>query len=323
MDVLALTFLNRTAQKVDAFAGMFINHGSPSMPSFPAYGAFVFSLLDNDGPPVLADFDSDGLVDFARCDADPFAPGYRVTWVRNAGWPEYFSLSNGTLVAADLGFHCLMDAAALRPSGEVDIVLSARNRGVLIYFNQGRGVFGSPVVVSEQPVDDLVLARANDDSAIDIVLQPSFRPGQVDVLLNSGSGQFRAVVTLAGSVPIQLTNVGTLFRDEFQSFIFPSREPPFPPFAFLRSNQTSPVFQQTTLGGIPYAAVVADVTLDGGLDLVVAGFNDLTWYEVNADRTGFLGTGLLIERGQHDDVVAADLFVPVGAHERARLPALS
>ncbi len=214
-------------------AGDYNNDGKLDIATAPYYQGLgeAFSILVNNGDGtfgvggdlaagsnptsvVTADFNGDGIPDFAIASATTNANGYTGVLVYlgtgrgQYGTPQAFSVTNGSLapldvVAGDFNRDGKIDLATLNYDGSVSVLLGA-----------GDGTFAAQVaytgVPSGQSPLQLATGDLNHDGALDLVILRS-PDGNASVLLGNGDGSFQAPYTVNtgtnGALSLQVADV--------------------------------------------------------------------------------------------------------------------
>lgn len=258
--------------------GLLLNQGNNkfnaqvrySMPTGSSPRSISAADVNNDGRPdlVVANSGSDEIAVFLNNGNGIFAN--RVSYALSVGAAPY-SVALGDV----------------NGDGKVDIVVAnsgAHNAAVLL--NTGNGAFASSVPYStgaNSSPRSVALADVNNDGQLDIVVANTLAEN-VAVLLNLGTGAFAAATTYstgAGSAPSAVV-VGDMNNDGKVDIVV----------ANYGADTVGVLFQSvgglfaklasftTGSGSSPSSVAVADVNVDGQLDIVVANYG--------ADNVGVL-----------------------------------
>jgi len=166
--------------------------------------------------------------------------------------------------------------------GAIDIATTNAQAGaVSVYLGNGHGGFASPVqyIAGKGPVS-IVTADLNGDRKLDLVVGNFDPGGDLIVLLGNGDGTFQAAVHYAmepGGVPNFGLAVGDLNGDGHPDVavvedFFPANTNSIA--VFLGSSDGTLRFSRSYAISKPISSLaIADVTLDGQPDILVANYN--------------------------------------------------
>jgi len=202
---------------------LFVNRGNGSFAS----GTFQGSTAQDFYDAVTADFDGDGLADIASENTirgDGGLEGALQIDTGTGGGAFATQLTtypipqlSGSLAPGDFNKDGHQDiaiagATLIRRSDGINVVTS----GLDVFFNDGHGSFGSPVLYPDNQgdlPDSIAAADFDGDGSLDLALFPD------GLFLNTGTGTFRAELPLpalpgdAGSSFVPYWAVGDLNRD--------------------------------------------------------------------------------------------------------------
>jgi hypothetical protein len=161
----------------------------------------------------------------------------------------------------------------------LDLAIASFDGSALnVLLGQGNGFFvhapGSPIAVGARPWDPK-LVDLDDDGDLDVAT-PADQGGVVGILLGNGNGTFAAAASPAvGAMPIG-SAVGDVNGDAIPDLAVASFTGAS--VAILLGNGSGGFVPGPTptiaVGGAPFAMALADLDLDGVLDLVVANEDD-------------------------------------------------
>ena len=145
---------------------------------------------------TVGDFNNDGQLDLAVASTASNA----VAILLNNGVGTFEVLPAITVEAPES-----LAAAALQPSGKLDLVVGGRSSNVYVLPGNGDGTFGSPVGygLPTQSMGGLALGDFNGDGALDVAV-PTYnsttQANTISILLGNARGGFRSVINLHTSV---------------------------------------------------------------------------------------------------------------------------
>lgn len=235
-------------------------------------GTFAVAFQDvpggavfNSQEPKVADFNNDGLLDFTtgrNVDSDVFV--YINTG--NFGFQRSgpFDLP-GSLPEPEVG--------DFDEDGDVDIIAPSAQGVALLLTNNGTGAFSQSFFSLGQINGGVIAQDINRDGHLDLLLPQNLDPGQIVVAFGFGDGSFTPQrdlpATPAGSQSMNITS-GDLNNDGLPDLVvgafFGARYA-----VYLNNGGGFSAPTLLTTGGEPRGAALADLDLDGDLDL--AGFS--------------------------------------------------
>lgn len=240
---------------------------------------------------AVADFDGDGIADFAVANAFDDTVSVRLGTpdghVARPSIPELSTWSRPVVVLA----------GDVTGNGHVDLLAGHRSSSVIrIWEGNGDGTFGSPTdlgVPSE--VRGGFLADLNADGSLDMVLAFPFS-NTAQVYLNDGAGVFNLASTLAGNRPVQVA-VAQLNGDTFPDVVVTNDSTNGVTVHFGDGTGQFPTNASFASGARPRHTLAADLDMDGNTDLVVSSLNSSDLTILMGDGTGSF-TGSTLAAGQ-------------------------
>jgi FG-GAP-like repeat len=157
--------------------------------SAPVVSAISGVNVTGDPPQAVADFNNDGVPDYAFIGTDPTtgAPALGIMFGKGNG---SFDAPKETILPGTQFFGELA-AGDFTGSGKVDLVF-ANDSNIIVVPGKGNGKFGTPVVSSiSQFVRCLAVGDFNNDGKLDLTVGTS-------VMLGNGNGTFQSPVTVTG-----------------------------------------------------------------------------------------------------------------------------
>ena len=263
---------------------VFINDGAGGYSNFSTYaipgGARPST---NEG----ADFDGDGLIDFAVGNS---ASNLVSLFRGGAGG----ALSHAANHAGDDGVRglCLVD---LDGDGAMDMVTANRGGGggdgnVSLFINDGSGVFGLGTDFEAGGTGETACAAAdaNGDGIIDVFVG-AIRSGEIILLLGDGRGGLRRSVAVGANGGPWMLAAGDIDGDGHADVVSANFAENSVSLMVgdgaggLRLQSVVPV------GSEPIAVDLGDLDGDGDLDLVTSNFGGASWTVLENDGRGTFG----------------------------------
>jgi hypothetical protein len=172
---------------------------------------------------AVGDFDGDGKPDLAILQRHTQNDRSAVLVLHGNGDGTFSqTLPNRVLAfpVQDFLANFILQAADLRHSGTLDLLLGGGLAGVIVLLGNGDGTFGAPRLLetgrnSGNVARAAVVADVNDDGIPDLVVadDESGNPGNVSVLLGNGDGSFQPAVLYPVDFTPLLLAVGDFFGD--------------------------------------------------------------------------------------------------------------
>ena len=268
------------------------------------------SFLTNFRQGLAFDIDQDG-------DLDPVA-------VTNNSSPyiQYFendrsgTFGAGITVPGSGSATALISVGDVDNDGDVDIVRGVNSGGEVYWMrNNGGGSWSSCPIADFDTSNDTVLGDMDGDGDLDVIVQDNESPAGSQLLINNGTcGAWSTQATIQVAAPSGLGNldVGDIDGDGDLDLITASTsdgltwyENPGSP-ALLAGSWVAALIDASPPGrsGIK----VADLDLDGDLDVLAGGGGTAVWYENTGDfATPWTSQTLNVSAGDGDYVIPVDL----------------
>ncbi len=262
---------------------------------------------------VVADLDGDGDMDIAVCGPELYyelSPG-RVTLLFNNGggelFPEPSILTGGTHSYFAVGTDVDAD-------GDVDLVTAnAFSSSVSVLLNQGYGTFATPVLITLASNPLWVTASdLNMDGLPDLVFTKFAAPESLNVMWNTGDGNFVAGPAYMPSPHIGRVAAGDFDGDDDPDLVVTSRNFPYESVTMtVLHNDGSGTFINPEAYWIPGTSIarcvrVGDLDVDGDDDVLLSTDGAVSVF-LN-DGEGPFGPGFSYGTGEDvQSVTAGDL----------------
>ena len=265
------------------------------------------------------DLDADGLVDVLSASRDDNA----VSWHRNRGDGLFDSRR---IISTDLFVAMSVFAADLDGDGDLDVLSASRDDDKIAWYeHQAGGTFGPQQIISTQSLRAYAVYAADMDSDGDIdVLSASDLDDKIAWYENlDGQGTFseQLIISIQADAARDVI-VADIDNDGDNDVISASAGDD--KIAWYRNENGQGMFSAervlTRSALFARSVDVADVDVDGDLDILAASSNDstLAWYP-NLDGQGTFGSAIVID----DQVPGASAIIAVNIDDDEDLDVVS